>query len=90
VEAKHEGRLSRKLEQFARFDLAILDELGYPHYVVANLQRVYGKPLGEGFGQATYRDAAATQLSRRSNHRDTAVDTAAAKLWKVLEWLQTR
>ena len=29
VEAKHEGRLSRKLEQLARFDLVLLDELGY-------------------------------------------------------------
>lgn len=28
-EAKHEGRLSRKLEYFARFDLVVLDELGY-------------------------------------------------------------
>jgi hypothetical protein len=62
----------------------------YPHYVVAKLERVDGKALGEGFGQATYRDAPVTQLSRRSNHRDTTVDTAAAKLWKVLQWLQTR
>lgn len=29
VEAKVEGKLSRKLEHFARFDLVILDELGY-------------------------------------------------------------
>lgn len=29
VEAKAAGRLSRKLEQFARFDVVILDELGY-------------------------------------------------------------
>jgi len=29
VEAKHLGRLSRKLEQLARFDAVILDELGY-------------------------------------------------------------
>ena len=29
VEAKGENRLSRKLEQFARFDLVVLDELGY-------------------------------------------------------------
>jgi DNA replication protein DnaC len=29
VEAKRNGRLSRKLEQMARFDLVILDELGY-------------------------------------------------------------
>ncbi len=28
-EAKNEGRLSRKLEYFARFDLVVLDELGY-------------------------------------------------------------
>ena len=29
VEAKREGRLSRKLEQMARYDIVILDELGY-------------------------------------------------------------
>ena len=29
VEAKANGRLSRKLEQMARFDLVVLDELGY-------------------------------------------------------------
>lgn len=29
VEARGEGRLSRKLEQLSRFDLVILDELGY-------------------------------------------------------------
>jgi DNA replication protein DnaC len=29
VEAKKEGRLSRKLEQLARYDVVILDELGY-------------------------------------------------------------
>ncbi len=29
VEAKAEGRLSRKIEHFARFDVVVLDELGY-------------------------------------------------------------
>jgi DNA replication protein DnaC len=29
VEAKHDGRLSRKLEHLARFDVVVLDELGY-------------------------------------------------------------
>lgn len=29
VEAKQQGRLSRKLEQLARFDVIVLDELGY-------------------------------------------------------------
>ena len=29
VEAKQDGRLSRKLELFARFDVVVLDELGY-------------------------------------------------------------
>jgi DNA replication protein DnaC len=29
VEAKREGRLSRKLEQLARFDVVVIDELGY-------------------------------------------------------------
>ena len=29
VEAKQDGRLSRKIEQMARYDVVILDELGY-------------------------------------------------------------
>lgn len=29
VEAKAQGRLSRKLEHYARFDVVVLDELGY-------------------------------------------------------------
>ena len=29
VEAQHQGRLARKLDQLARVDVVILDELGY-------------------------------------------------------------
>jgi len=42
VEAKQEGRLSRKLEQFARFDLVILDELGYVPFDKAGADLLFG------------------------------------------------
>jgi hypothetical protein len=37
-----------------------------------------------------WRERQVTQISRRSNRWDPAVDTAAAKLAKVLQWLSER
>jgi DNA replication protein DnaC len=42
VEAKAEGRLSRKLEQYARFDLVVLDELGYVPFDKAGADLLFG------------------------------------------------
>jgi DNA replication protein DnaC len=42
VEAKREGRLSRKLEQFARFDLVVLDELGYVPFDKESADLLFG------------------------------------------------
>ena len=42
VEAKSEGRLSRKLEQLARFDLVVLDELGYVPFDKESADLLFG------------------------------------------------
>jgi DNA replication protein DnaC len=42
VEAKHDGRLSRKLEQFARYDVVLLDELGYVPFDKAGADLLFG------------------------------------------------
>ena len=42
VEAKQDGRLSRKLEQLARFDLVVLDELGYVPFDKESADLLFG------------------------------------------------
>jgi hypothetical protein len=62
----------------------------YPLFVREDLARTDGAALGEGFGVASFCGRPATQLSRRSNRLNPAIDTAALKVAKVLEWLWTR
>jgi hypothetical protein len=62
----------------------------YPHFVRGDLQRIDGTPLGEATSPTTFLDRAAIQLSRRSNRRDPAIETALLKLVKVMEWLRSR
>jgi hypothetical protein len=60
----------------------------YPHYLDASVVRKDKKPHPQGFSVTTWRDKRVLQISRRSNHRDPANDTAALKLAKVLQWVQ--
>lgn len=67
----------------------------YPHFCLAELRRVDGKPLGEGLHsnrtwQTPTKHETATMLSRRSNRLNPATDTAALKLGKVLDWVRNR
>lgn len=63
----------------------------YPLFTDPSLAHVDGTPLGEGFQQQIqWNGRVATQISRRSNGWDSAVDTAATKLRKVQEWLLSR
>jgi hypothetical protein len=63
----------------------------YPHFVRNDLSRADGRELGEGMTRnATFDSRSAVQVSRRSNHRNPAFDTAAIKLLKVIEWLRNR
>lgn len=60
----------------------------YPHHVRPDLARVDNAAHGQGFGSARAEgwDADSVQISRRSNHRDAAVETALHKLLKVIDW----
>ncbi|MCQ9163107.1 hypothetical protein [Arthrobacter sp. STN4] len=65
----------------------------YPHFVVPNLQRKDGASLGEGLQPSvtfTGDGTTGTQISRRSNKLNPAIDTAALKLAKVLHWLRSQ
>lgn len=67
----------------------------YPHFLINGLKRTDANPLGQGFHSE--RDwvtpsltTKATMVSRRSNHLNPAVDTAATKLLKVIEWIRNQ
>ncbi|MEA5574451.1 E2/UBC family protein [Calothrix sp. UHCC 0171] len=62
----------------------------YPHYLDAELRRVDGLVQGAGLSVATWQNRQVIQVSRRSNRWNAAIDTAATKLCKVLEWLRSR
>lgn len=62
----------------------------YPLFVRPDLSRTDGQPHGEGITLAEFSGEPALQLSRRSNHLNPEVDTAAFKVLKVIEWLRTR
>lgn len=67
----------------------------YPHFLIPDLRRKDGKPLGEGFHAGRKwehpgNSEPATMVSRRSNHRNAATETAVVKLAKVLDWIRSR
>ena len=79
-------------ETWMRFDISYLYPHAdiYPLFVRPDLARVDGQPHGEGISPGSFRGSPALQLSRRSNHRNSMIDTVALKVTKVLEWLRTR
>ena len=67
----------------------------YPHFCVPGLQRKNGNGLGAGFNvnntwQSATKIEPATMISRRSNRLNSATDTAALKLQKVLDWMRSQ
>lgn len=71
----------------------------YPHFIdpaVRIIDSAHGEntPMGEGSSAGNFQFAGkplhAIQVSRKSNHLNPVVDTAALKLTKVLHWLETR
>jgi hypothetical protein len=62
----------------------------YPHFIIPDLARTDGQPLGQGLSPSTFDGRPAIQVSRRSNHLDPTTDTATIKLFKVLDWLATQ
>jgi hypothetical protein len=60
----------------------------YPVFVSGDLKRVDGAQLGEAKSVGVgFHGRTSVQLSRRSNHRDPGLETAAIKIQKVLAWL---
>ncbi len=62
----------------------------YPYFVRGDLSRADGNPLGDALTTTTWENRLAVQVSRRSNRRDPAHDTAYLKLLRVMEWLKQR
>ncbi len=62
----------------------------YPHFLDGSIVRTDGKGHGTGITATSWRNISVLQLSRRSNHLDPGVDTAATKLAKVIEWFRTQ
>lgn len=61
----------------------------YPHYIMPPISRVDGRALGSGLSATMWNGVPSIQVSRRSNHWQAGVDTAAIKLQKVLAWLRS-
>ena len=59
----------------------------YPLFVRPDLARIDGQSHGEGITLTSFHGEPALQLSRRSNRLDPAIDTAALKVAKVVQWL---
>jgi hypothetical protein len=65
----------------------------YPHFCVAGLKKndaAVAAPFHKGEWKPPSGAVPATSVSRRSNHWNPAVDTAAIKLMKVLEWIRSQ
>lgn len=61
----------------------------YPLFIRPDLVRVDQAHLGEGISTGhSFEGRQATQLSRRSNRLNPAIDTAVLKVTKVLAWLR--
>lgn len=64
----------------------------YPHYIDQTIKRSDGTPLGEGFSGPVknWQERDCIQISRKSNRLDPGIDTAATKLVKVIEWINSK
>lgn len=63
----------------------------YPHYIDPEIKRIDANALGEGFsGPMEWQGRNSIQVSRKSNRLDPTVDTAATKLAKVIDWINSK
>jgi hypothetical protein len=62
----------------------------YPHHVRGDLARSDAAGLGTSTSPSTFEGRASIQLSRRSNRRDVATDSALLKLERILDWLRAK
>ena len=59
----------------------------YPLFISCDVRRSDGQPYGEGISRTPFYGEPALQISRRSNHLNPDIDTAALKVTKVIQWL---
>lgn len=62
----------------------------YPHFMDEGVRFANGEGWKAGLSAGKWAGHNAIQISRRSKRWNPAVDTAATKLVKVLEWLRTQ
>lgn len=61
----------------------------YPHFISGQTTRVDKKAFINGFQKVKWRDRDAVQISRRTKAEQLPLHTAALKLVKVLEWINS-
>ena len=86
------GPIYSPQQTWLRFDIGFQYPYAhvYPLFVRPDLTRADGQPHGKAITAASFQGEPALQLSRSNNHLDPAVDTAALKVIKVIEWLRTK
>ena len=62
----------------------------YPLFVRRDVVRADGQSHGEGIAESSFDGEPVLQLSRRSKRRNPAIDTAALKVTKVIQWLKAQ
>ncbi|MGG6242730.1 E2/UBC family protein [Nodosilinea sp. AN01ver1] len=62
----------------------------YPHFMDEGVRFANGEGWKAGLSAGKWAGRSAIQISRRSKRWNPAVDTAATKLVKVLEWLRSQ
>jgi len=62
----------------------------YPHFMDEGVRFANGEGWKAGLSVGKWAGRSAIQISRRSKRWNPAVDTAATKLVKVLEWLRSQ
>jgi len=60
----------------------------YPVFMAPGLTRTDGQSLSNAFAQVTWQNHSATQVSRRSNRMGGGGQSAAVKLFKVIEYVK--
>lgn len=63
----------------------------YPHYIDHTIKKTDSSALGQGFSSPMkWQERDCIQISRKSNKLDPSIDTAATKLAKVIEWINSQ
>ena len=87
--ASVEAAVAAAVERHGRIDALVANAGVNPHFVRPDLSREDGQPLGQAFQSVQWGPAAVpgVQVSRATRQIDPAVDTAALKLLKVIDFI---